>query len=128
MSLCLHSICFLQNILSILWYNSVRECREDNFKAEVVEKEEALQTAKSNAEAASKQYSDQIELLEASANDMKSTKESAEEEVKKEKARADEAMQAVKVLQKSLEMAKVAEEETKNAYRILSKDKLDLKA
>lgn len=59
---------------------------------------------------------------------MKNAKESAEEEVKKENARANKAMQAVKVLQKSLEMAKAAEEEIKNAYKILSKDKVELEA
>lgn len=46
---------------------------------------------------------------------MKSVKELAEEEARKEKARADEVMQAVEVLQKSLEMSKLTEEEAKKA-------------
>lgn len=53
-SLNMFPLSLFQNILSIYRYNSVRKRREDNFKAEVAEKEEALQTAKSNAEAASK--------------------------------------------------------------------------
>ena len=37
-------------------------------------------------------------------------------------------MQAVKVLQKSLEMAKASEEEIKDAYKTLSKDKVELES
>lgn len=50
------------------------------------------------------------------------------EEVKKEKAKTTEALQAIKVLKKSLEMAKAVEAASKKALDCLCKDKLDLES
>ena len=48
------------------------------------------------------------------------------EEAKKEKSRADEALQAVGILNKFLEMAKMAGVTSRKALDSLCKDKLDL--
>ena len=71
----------------------MRENRETELRSQVAEKENTL-------EAASKTHAEALELAEKRANDL-------EEKNKKEKSRADEAEHAVKILQQSLELAKV---------------------
>lgn len=108
-----------QNILSLLHHYTAMSQREEALKAEIAEWDQALQTATSLAEITSKQQNDKIEKLETFVKNMKDAKEVAEGEVQKEKTRADKAVQAVRILQKSLEMAKHTEEEYKRPTLIL---------
>ena len=66
---------FLQNILSILRYNSVRESRENDFRTEIAEKEKTLQDAESNAKVVSKKHFDQLEHMAACVNNSEKAKE-----------------------------------------------------
>ena len=105
---------FLQNILTMLQYDSMREDREADLRAQAAEKEESLQKA-------SKTHTDVLELMAKRANDL-------EEEKGKEKSRADEAEQAVKILQQSLELAKINASKSKVILDNLSSDNDTLKA
>ena len=77
----------------------MRENRETDFQAQIAE-------TKSAAEAMIKTHAEQLELLAKRANAL----EKAEG---KEKARADEAEQGVKVLQQTLELAKINDAKVK---------------
>lgn len=92
----------------------MREDREAGLRAQAAEKEESLQKA-------SKTHTEVLELMEKRANDL-------EEEKGKEKSRANEAEQAVKILQQSLELAKINASKSKVILDNLSSDNDTLKA
>ena len=111
----------LQNILSLLQYDLVREDRETGLRAKVAEKEKSLQETKSAAEASAKTHAEQLELLAKRANDLEKAKG-------EEKTRADEAEQGVKVLHQTLEMAKINAAKTKTVLDNLNAENDTLKA
>lgn len=88
-----------QSILNLLQYDLVRESRETNFQAQIAE-------TMSAAEAMTKTHAEQLELLAKHANDL-------EKSWGEEKARTDEAEQGVKVLQQTLELAKINDAKVK---------------
>ena len=94
--------------------------REEALNTEIKEWDQDLQTSTSQAAEKTKEQEETIKKISASAR-------KAVQEVKKEKARADEVVQAVKVLNKSLELAKMTEDAYKKALDGLGKDKQALK-
>lgn len=111
---------FPLNILSLLQYDLVRGDRETGLRGKVAEKEKSLQETKSAAEAMTKTHAEQLELLAKRANDL-------EEAKGKEKSRADEAEHGVKVLQQTLEMAKINAAKSKVVLDNLSSENDTLK-
>ena len=95
-------------------YELMREDREADLRSQAAEKENTLKVA-------SKMHAEALELVEKRANDL-------EEMNKKEKSRADEAEQAVKILQQSLELAKINAAKAKVILDGLSSDNDILKA
>ena len=77
----------------------MRENREANLQAQIAE-------ATSAAEAVAKTHAEQLKLLAKRANDLKKS-------WGEEKTRADEAEQRVKVLQQTLELAKINDAKVK---------------
>ena len=98
----------------MLQYDLVREDREAGLRAQTAEKEKSLQeTTKTHAEV--------LELMAKQANDL-------EEAKGKEKSRADEAEQGVKILQQSLELAKINAAKSKVILDNLNSENDTLKA
>lgn len=112
---------FPQNIRSLLQYDLVREDCEAGLRAQVAEKEKSLQETKSAVEAISKTHAEHLELVAKRANDL-------EKAMEEEKTRADEAEQGVKILQQSLELAKINATKTKTVLDNLSTENDTLKA
>ena len=90
--------------------------RKQAIKQEVAEWDKALQTSTS-------QDTEKAKLQEEIIIELSASVHSAVEEVKKEKAMADEAEQPAKILNKSLELAKMIEKAYKKALDGLDKDK-----
>ena len=93
--------------------------REETLKKEVAEWDHALEISTSQAAEKAKQQERIIKEIKSSALDLS-------DKVKTEKARADEPEKAVGILQKSLELVKMAEKAAKMALDGLCKDKLNL--
>ena len=98
----------------MLQYDLVREDREAGLRAQAAEKEKSLQEA-------TKTHAEMLELMAKRANDL-------EEAKGKEKSRADEAEQGVKILQQSLELAKINAAKSKVILDNLSSENDTLKA
>ena len=109
-------------MLSILRGHSIREQREENFKAEVAEKEKLLNEAKSQAKTEASKHATHVEELMNSLNKLKAEKEAAEGDAKRA---AEEAKEVKTNLEARVDMAEAktvhAEAEMKRAQDALAK-------